>query len=164
MSSSHLPATQLPLRLNVPFFFLGTTLQLPTGIASELPGSWWLHLFGRCPWCSNSSHPNLNPRLFQHTFGPHPINLLQQAVKGNLSQLGRGIAWGVLLGCVVTFLDSRNPPTKTCHNHSPPHRKRNTNSESYIVLGGEENLMVRISFWEKLEAIQKKNDVADFSK
>jgi len=32
-----------------------------------------------------------------------PLNLPQQAVKGNLSQLGRGIAWGVLLGCVGTF-------------------------------------------------------------
>ena len=34
-----------------------------------------------------------------------PLNLSQQAVKGILSRLGRGIAWGVLQGCVVTVLE-----------------------------------------------------------
>ena len=43
--------------------------------------------------------------LFQHTLGTHPLNLYQQAIKGFLSQRAGGIAWGVLYGCVVIFLD-----------------------------------------------------------
>ena len=35
-----------------------------------------------------------------------PLNLYQQAIKGFLSKLARGIAWGVLWGCVAIFLDS----------------------------------------------------------
>ena len=34
-----------------------------------------------------------------------PLNLYQQAIKGFLSLLARGIAWGVLFGSVVIFLD-----------------------------------------------------------
>ena len=34
-----------------------------------------------------------------------PLNLDQQAIKGFLSQLARGIVWGVLLGCVAIFLE-----------------------------------------------------------
>ena len=46
-------------------------------------------------------------RLFQHTFGTHPLTIYQQAIKGFLSLLARGIAWGVLYGCVVIFLEFR---------------------------------------------------------
>ena len=46
-------------------------------------------------------------RLFQHTELEHtPSNLYQQAMKGFLSLLARGIAWGVLYGCVVICLES----------------------------------------------------------
>jgi len=34
-----------------------------------------------------------------------PLNLYQQAMKGFLSWLTRGFAWGVLYGCVVIFLE-----------------------------------------------------------
>ena len=34
-----------------------------------------------------------------------PLNLYQHAIVGLLSQLVRGIAWGVLQGCVVIFLE-----------------------------------------------------------
>ena len=36
-----------------------------------------------------------------------PLNLYQQAMKGFLSLLARGIAWGVLYGCVVICLESK---------------------------------------------------------
>ena len=34
-----------------------------------------------------------------------PLNLYQQDMKGFLSWLTKGFAWGVLYGCVVIFLD-----------------------------------------------------------
>ena len=38
-----------------------------------------------------------------------PLNLYQQAMKGFLSWLTRGFAWGVLYGCVVIFLECGFP-------------------------------------------------------
>ncbi len=48
----------------------------------------------------------LNSKVVSTHLWNTPLNLYQQAIiKGFLSLLARGIAWGVLWGCVAIFLD-----------------------------------------------------------
>lgn len=83
VSSSHLPATH-PGPFKRSLFFLGNNSPIATWIASELPGSWWLHLFGRCPWCSNSSHPNLKEPN-QRSPLPQPLSSLHRKQRNTKS-------------------------------------------------------------------------------
>ena len=57
----------------------------------------------------NLAHAVENLRLFQHTFGTHPEQPLPTGYKpGFLCIVGeRGIAWGVLYGCVVICLEKK---------------------------------------------------------
>ena len=47
-----------------------------------------------------------------------PLNLYQQAIKGFLSKRAGGIAWGVLCGSVVIFLDYDIYHAGKCHKFS----------------------------------------------